>query len=307
MKRKRFFCLLFLSLSFSVSLQAKPGKEYRASDLLKGMQAGDKLAILMVHFGSAYPEARTRVLDVMNQEVQKTFGSIEFREAYSARSIVNRLKKEGIRKYTPGEAMVQLEKEGYTHVIVQSTSLIEGVEMEGLRREMEPFENHFKDVRVGNPLLYDESDYRVVADVLANSPAAQKKGAKLLAAHGTYHASNSAYAMLGYLFQTEGMKDFFTGTREGFPTLETVITQLRKGKYKKVTLVPCMFVLINEEQNEVSRYWKNELEKKGFQCGIYPKGLGEYPEIRSLIIQHIHFSFRYKRISVLEKKKLYAQ
>ena len=34
-------------------------------DIRESMEKGDKLAILKVHFGSAYPEARTQVLDVM--------------------------------------------------------------------------------------------------------------------------------------------------------------------------------------------------------------------------------------------------
>lgn len=55
-----------LLLGLACSLWAKPGREFYASDIRESMEKGDKLAILMVHFGSAYPEARTQVLDVMN-------------------------------------------------------------------------------------------------------------------------------------------------------------------------------------------------------------------------------------------------
>lgn len=65
-----------------------------------------------------------------------------------------------------------------------------------------------------------------------------------MVAHGTYHASNSAYAKLGYMFQTKGMKDYYTGTREGFPTIEDVGEQMRQAGHKRVQLIPFMFVLI---------------------------------------------------------------
>ena len=79
-----FVCSLLLG--FACSLWAKPGREFYASDIRESMEKGDKLAILMVHFGSAYPEARTQVLDVMNKRVKEAFPDVEVRQAYSARS-----------------------------------------------------------------------------------------------------------------------------------------------------------------------------------------------------------------------------
>jgi len=61
-----------------------------------------------------------------------------------------------------------------------------------------------------------------VMKAVSSPSGVTKNGAKLLVAHGTYHASNSAYAKLGYMFQTKGMKDYYTGTREGFPAIEDV-------------------------------------------------------------------------------------
>ena len=73
------------------TLQAKVGREFVASDIRESMQKGDKLAILMVHFGSAYPEARES-LERMNDQVRQAFPQVEVRQAYSARSIVNRVR-----------------------------------------------------------------------------------------------------------------------------------------------------------------------------------------------------------------------
>lgn len=185
-----FFLFTFV-FGFGLPVQAKPGREFVASDIYKCMQSGDKLALLMVHFGSAYPEARIRVLDVIN----------------------------------PTDALRKLKEEGYTHVIIQSTSIIEGVEMEALRNEAENMKHLFKDLRVGNPLLYDDSDYKSVIKAICNQETKKTDDIRLLAAHGTYHASNSAYAMLGYMFQIEGHPNYLTGTIEGFPTISTVISK----------------------------------------------------------------------------------
>lgn len=294
-------------LGFSLHMQAKPGREFVASDIYKSWQPGDKLALLMVHFGSAYPEARIRVLDAMNTRAKNSFDKMEVREAYSSRLIIQRLAEQGILKDNPTDALRKLKEDGYTHVIIQSTSIIEGIEMEALRREAENMEPLFKDLRVGNPLLYDDSDYRDVINAIRNQKTKKLNDIGLLAAHGTYHASNSAYAMLGYMLQTEGCPDYLMGTIEGFPTINTVTQQIKASGKTNVTLIPFMFVLINNDKNEITQYWKKELEKTGLQVVIYPKGLGENPGIQDIILEHIHFSTQYKRLKIMEKKKQYAK
>ena len=288
------------------SLQAKVGREFVASDIRESMQKGDKLAILMVHFGSAYPEARES-LERMNDQVRQAFPQVEVRQAYSARSIVNRVRRQGIWIEHTADALISLKKEGYTHVVVQPSIVIEGVEMEALRRDVELRKGLFKEIRIGNPLLYDDTDYEAVIKALTGSSVASHSGAKLLIANGTYHASNAAYAKLGYMLQLFGHKDYFVGTREGFPTLETVIGQLQAGKYKQVTLLSFMFVLIKSNENRVSASWREGLEKAGFKVSLEAKGLSDYEAIRRLLVEHLQFAFAYKRISVNERKEMFGR
>ena len=302
--RSMFVCSLLLG--FACSLWAKPGREFYASDIRESMEKGDKLAILMVHFGSAYPEARTQVLDVMNKRVKEAFPDVEVRQAYSARSVVSRLRAQGVWVQLPADALVELRDQGFTHVIIQPTIIIEGVEMEAIRKEAEQRKGLFKDLRVGNPLLYDDTDYEAVMKAVSSPSGVTKNGAKLLVAHGTYHASNSAYAKLGYMFQTKGMKDYYTGTREGFPTIEAVGEQMRQAGHKRVQLIPFMFVLIRGTENTVTDFWQKGLRQQGFDVDIYLKPLGENPAIRSLFIDHIRFAMKYKRVTIFDRKKLYT-
>lgn len=109
---RSMFIYLLLS-GIACSLWAKPGREFYASDIRESMEKGDKLAILMVHFGSAYPEARTQVLDVMNKRVKEAFPDVEVRQAYSARSVVSRLRAQGIWIQQPAEALVELREQGF--------------------------------------------------------------------------------------------------------------------------------------------------------------------------------------------------
>lgn len=302
---RSMFIYLLLS-GIACSLGAKPGREFYASDIRESMEKGDKLAILMVHFGSAYPEARTQVLDVMNKRVKEAFPDVEVRQAYSARSVVSRLRAQGIWIQQPAEALVELRDQGFTHVIVQPTIIIEGVEMEAIRKEAEMRKGLFKDLRVGNPLLYDDTDYEAVMKAVSSPSGVAANGAKLLVAHGTYHASNSAYAKLSYMFQARGLKDYYAGTREGFPTIEDIGTLMRQAGHKQVQLIPFMFVLIRGTENTVADFWQKGLREQGFEVSIYPKALGENPGIRALFMDHIRFAMRYKRATIFERKRLYS-
>lgn len=108
------------------------------------------------------------------------------------------------------------------------------------------------------------------------------------------------------MFQTKGMKDYYTGTREGFPTIEDVGEQMRQAGHKRVQLIPFMFVLIRGTENTVTDFWQKGLRQQGFDVDIYLKPLGENPAIRSLFIDHIRFAMKYKRATIFDRKKLYT-
>lgn len=297
--------LLATFISFVAKAQDLP-RNYVKSDLLASMKQGDKAALLVVHFGSAYPDAREKVLDVMTRQAKDTFGTrMEVREAYAARSIVKRLAVQDVVKQTPMDALKQLREEGFTHIVLQPTFAIEGIEMEVLRQEAEAVMSWFKDVRVGNPLMHDDEDYETIIRLFAHSQLVSGEGAKLFAAHGTYTAANASYSQLGYMAYMLGYDHFYSGTIEGFPSIDDLTAHFNRRQYKSVTIIPCMFVLINSEHNEVSKFWRNKFVEKGFSASIYAKGLGEHPEIRQLIINHITYALNHKRMSAMERKKVY--
>lgn len=258
-----------------------------------GKGGHERTAILMVHFGTTFDDTRAATIDAINEKVQKVFPDVKVVEAYTSRIIINRLKKRGIDKPTPRQALLRLAADGYTHVVVQGTNVIDGIEAEVLRQEaglMAPF---FSEIRVGRPLLYSVADCERVVSVLkeryATGPA---KGQSLVfIGHGTSTPANAMYSQIDYMFTAAGAPYIHVATVEGYPTYDTVLTRLRQEKAKKVTLVPFMFVAGDHARNDINGEWRGELEKEGFSVRTVIEGLGQIPGIQDIYIDHIKEAF----------------
>lgn len=110
--------LLSLLLAISLFCSAHEGGNFVSSDMLASMKPGEKAALLMVHFGTTHDDTRTQTIDAINAQARKTFPDLEFREAYTSRIIIRRLKTRGVVKNTPLDALLQLRGEGYTHTLL---------------------------------------------------------------------------------------------------------------------------------------------------------------------------------------------
>jgi len=296
--------LTFLML-FSLNSYGSRKTNFVLSDFEATLSPTDKAAILMVHFGTTYEKTRKETIETINEKVKQTFPRFEVREAYSSRIVLRRLKKQGILKDTPIDALLKLRGDGYTHILVQSTNCIEGIEMEALRREVATVSSFFKEIRVGTPLLYDAADAQKVASILAKRY--ENKGEVVLVGHGTYTPATATYAMMDYIFNVEGYTHFHVSTIEGYPTFETLLTQLKRTKAKHLTLVPFMLVAGNHAHNDIAGDWKEALEKEGYQVTVVLEGLGQVPEIQDLFIEHLHFIIKHRMVDIIQKKARYAK
>lgn len=296
--------MLFMALALTTISQARVEGNFIESDMLTTMRPADKAAILMVHFGTTYNDTRALTIDAINKKMATAFPELTIREAWTSRIVMRRIKARGDNKLSPTEALNELHKEGFTHIIVQSTNIIEGIEMEALRIEVAQAAPLFKDIRIGNPLLYTVDDYRRVAGILnANKP---KSGAAILVGHGTYTPSTSSYTMMDYMLKAERYKGFYVGTIEGYPSFDDMLEQLKRNGEKEVTLIPFMFVAGDHANNDISVDWKQALEKEGMLVSVRMQGLGEVSEIQNLFIDHVRFILKHKLASITDKKKHYA-
>lgn len=293
-------CMLHSLISFGHG-----GSNYEHSDFFEQIKDGDKVAVLMVHFGTTHDDTRVKTIDPLNDRVKKEFPNLEVREAYTSRIVIKRLKDRGIKKQTPKEALKQLYQEGYTHILIQSSTIIDGVEMESLTLDVVDVEHLFKEVRIGMPLLYTPEDYAQVIDAL--TPGYDRKIAYVWVGHGTYDATTAQYAMLDYMLKAEGHTNCFVGTIEGYPTFDTMLAQLKASGLKKVQLVPFMFVAGEHAKNDIAGDWKEQLEKEGFVVDPEMKGLGENTQIQELYLSHLKFITAHRKIGIMNKKKQYEQ
>ncbi len=269
----------------------------------------DRTAILMVHFGTTFDDTRVHTIDAINEKVKNIFANVKVVEAYTSRIIINRLKKRGVSKFTPQEALLRLAADGYTHVIVQGTNIIDGIEAEVLRNDAARMSPFFEEIRVGRPLLYSVEDCEKVVGVFSSlyKDATTKNGAVVLIGHGTSTPATAIYSQMDYMFTAYGTPSFHVATVEGYPTLETTIERLKAAKNKNVTLVPFMFVAGDHARNDIDGDIREELSNNGFSVTTILEGLGQIPEIQDIFIQHIKDAFAAPNLDAAHQKSAYIK
>lgn len=278
-------------------------KVFDVAPLFDSLKKGEKGAILMVHFGTTHDDTRQATIDMINNKAKNQFVGIEVREAWTSRIIMKRLKERGVTKQNPKETLTQLFKDGYTHVLIQPTFIIDGVEMESLRADVAHFTPKFKEIRVGTPLLFFDTDYEAVIDALTAFPKHQE--ATLWVGHGTYDVSTAQYAMLDYMLKEKGHTNHFVGCIEGYPYFEQALKQIKNSGLKKVRLIPFMFVAGEHAKNDIAEDWKQLLEDEGFEIEVDLRGLGELNQIQNRFIELLRFYSQNRRIGIMEKKNQY--
>lgn len=272
--------------------------------------AQEKTALLMVHFGTTYDETRAKTIDAINAKARECFPDLEFHEAYTSRIIIRKLKGRGIQKQTPLDALLRLRADGFKRVIVQSTTLLEGAEMESLRRDVASVEGFFEEIRVGTPLLYDVTDCQKVVEILsarhADAADARKKAHIVLVGHGTHTPATATYSQIDYMLSSAGHTLFHVATLEGYPTFDTMLAKLKEAKARKVTLVPLLFVAGDHASNDIAIDWKESLEAEGLQVDLRLEGLGEIPQIQDIYIEHIYQTLQNAPKDIMKRKAAYA-
>lgn len=264
------------------------------------VEKGDKKGILLVHFGTSRKEARTNSLEGIKEHVEEDFNGYQVREAYTSRMVIKKIyNQSGERFLTPREAMEEMVKDGFTHVVVQATHVINGIEADHLKEEVREFTGIFKDIRVGAPLLSSPEDYMEVADIFHRRYPEKHL---VLVGHGTSHHAGSSYGMLQYILDRKGYKNILVGTVEGYPGLDEVITDLKRLDIREVVLVPLMVVAGVHAEEDIAGEWRETLEERGIKSEVSMEGMGEIAEIQHLLIHHIEDAIEHVEEDMRKKK-----
>lgn len=256
------------------------------------MNAASKKAILIVSFGTSYENTRKRTIDAIERDIADAFPACPAYRAWTSKMIIAKLKKrDGIIIHTVKEAMEQMLLDGITDVIVQPTHVINGIENDQMKADALSFRDRFSSIVFGNPLLTTEEDNQAVVQAVAGEfQDMDQETALVLMGHGTEHYANSVYAALDYRFKDMGHKNIFLGTVEAYPALDSLLRAADSFKPKKIVLAPFMIVAGDHAHNDMAGdspdSWVCQFENAGFEVCPIIKGLGEYPGIRRMYVEH---------------------
>ncbi len=279
----------------------------------------DKNAIVIACFGATYPEALANII-TMQKEMQGAFPHAEIRVAFTSnivRGIWRERRRE--RQYSvdnrtvyakgPLATIADLQDEGYRDIIVQPMHIYAGEQYSDLVSYIDGLNaistvkakyRPFNKLVLGRPLLGrpgPQHDYRKdmaqAAEALAPDVSLAEKdhAALVYMGHGNRFYSTGIYIEFQQVMRRMYPgTDIFVGTVEGFPCLEDVIDGLTWFGVKKVVLKPFMIVagqhVWKDMAGDQGDSWKSVISSKGITVTCMPQGLGDYPEIRHIFIEH---------------------
>jgi len=271
-------------------------------------------AILLVVFGTSYPEAQAayeNIERVYREEFPQAEVRIAFTSDYIRRKLLDR---DNVTIDNPLTALAHLNDEGYTDVVVQSLHVIPGEEFHDLANIVESVRGiegkfGFRNLVLGEPLIMNFVDYRNVSRALASqfeqnttgtertphsSPRDAGQMAVIYMGHGTEHSANSAYSQMANIL-AEDHENVFLGTVEGYPGYDEVLARLNESGVKKARLIPFMVVAgdhaLNDLTGNESESWKSMLEKEGFEIDYNLLGMGENDGIVEIFVGHTKEAF----------------
>ena len=250
-------------------------------------------AILVVSFGTSFPDTCKKTIDVIEQRIGEHFSDYKIYRAWTSKMIMAKLlKRDNIRINNVTEAMEQMIADGITEVIVQPTHVINGIENDLMKEDALAFKNRFERITFGDPLLTTQQDHVEIVNAIcqefSNLPA---DCALILMGHGTSHYANDVYAALDYRFKDLGFFQYSSGYRRRLSDTGKCHPYGKRTGSKKVILAPFMIVAGDHARNDMSGddedSWKNQFRAAGYDVECRMKGLGEYPAIQDMLIRHV--------------------
>ncbi|MDW6094757.1 sirohydrochlorin cobaltochelatase [Vibrio rhizosphaerae] len=251
-----------------------------------------KKALLVISFGTSYPQARQKNIEACEQALANAFPDRDFFRAFTSSMIIKKLsQRDGLVIDQPRQALAALQRAGYQDVLIQSLHIINGDEYEKIVREVADCKDQFARLEVGVPLLSHEDDYQRLIDALEHqSPPLAADERLVLMGHGTTHHAFAAYACLDHMLQAR-QRPFMVGAVESYPGIDTLIARLQQAQVRKVYLMPLMLVAgdhaIHDMASDDPDSWKVQIQQAGIVAEPIVQGLGENPLIRQLFIDHL--------------------
>lgn len=251
--------------------------------------------ILIVSFGTSYSNSRHVTIGAIEDAIREAYPDYQVRRAFTAQIIIDKLKKEEkIEIDNVKQALDRAVKNGVKTLVVQPTHLMNGLEYNELKKELDKYKDKFDKIALGEPLLTSDDDYKKVIAVITSDTKEYLDGETAICfmGHGTEAKSNKVYSTLQEKLKAAGYNDYFVGTVEAKPSVDDVIAQVKEsGKYKKVILQPLMVVAGDHANNDMAGdeedSWVTKFKAAGFEVKPVLRGLGQIYDIQKIYLEHV--------------------
>jgi len=250
-------------------------------------------AILVVSFGTSFHGTREKTIDRIEADIAEAFPEYRIYRAWTSKQIIAKLmRRDGRKIMTVEEALCAMEADGITQLIVQPTHMINGIENDRMKEDVQKHSASFERIAFGDPLLTStEDNEKAIRAAMEEFPDLGEDEALVFMGHGTPHSANAIYAALDDTFKDLGYSQVFLGTVEAYPSLDTLLRRVGERRPRKVYLAPFMVVAgdhaIHDMSGEDGDSWKSRFEKAGFFVDCVMRGLGEYEGIRRIYVEHV--------------------
>lgn len=249
-----------------------------------------KKAILVVSYGTTYPDALTNSIEAVENEFRQSFPNYTVCRVFTGKRIIEALEKKQIHVDSVEEALSKLADAGYETVLILPTHIINGSEYDKICATANSYRERFQVLKIGAPLLGETEDIETICKFFA-AKYGKTSDALLLMGHGSDHYANKLYSDFANICRALGYRNLFIATLEASPSIDDIIPQLKAAGFSSVTVTPLLFVAgghaCKDMAGEHPESWKSRLEAEGFTVDTVVKGLGEYSEIRDLYIRHL--------------------
>lgn len=252
-----------------------------------------KKAILVVSFGTSYNDTREKTIDVIERQIGEQYPDWQVYRAWTSKMIIRKRKmRDQVHIFTVTEAMEQMLADGVEELVVQPTHIINGIENDRMKEDVCKYQDRFRSVRFGEPLLSSDEDNVAAIKALMTTYADLADDEVLVfMGHGTDHYVNTVYAALDYTCKDLGYSNVYMGTVEAYPSIETLLKKVGEHRPSQVILAPFMLVAGDHARNDMSgedeNSWKCQFERAGFRVRCVLKGLGEDQRIRDIFYAHL--------------------
>lgn len=250
--------------------------------------------LLSVSFGTVDDKAYARSIGAIEEALAAVFPNRRQYSAWTSAYVAERVRTErGVHHDTLAEAFARLSEDGIDDLLIATTCLTQGRAMDKVNAAAAAWVNGegARTAHLTPPLLANEADRQAVAQTVcsAYSDIAETE-VVLLMGHGVAGSSNKMYRQMQDALSAVGTPRVLLALVEGSPGFDAALARVEELRPTCVHLAPFMMVAGGHVHADLvgdgSHSWKSQLEARGISTHAVLRGLGEYEEIRQLVVQH---------------------